>query len=260
MTPFLRVSLVQSTIDWENKEENRLWYERLLCRLRGKTDVALLPEMFTTGFTMRPASLAEPPGGRTVTDLKNWASRYGMALAGSFIASGDGCYLNRGFFVTPGGDVAFYDKRHLFRMAGENRVYAPGDSRLIVSYLGWNIALIVCYDLRFPVWCRNVGNAYDLLLCCANWPEARRSAWRVLLEARAVENQAYVCGVNRIGSDGNGIPFSGDSLAFSPKGEKLADAGRRAVVRTVTLDREALTKFRAKFPAWQDADVFTIGK
>lgn len=274
----LRVALVQAPIQWENPEANRIRFGRQLCELQGKADVALLPETFTTGFSMHPEAVAEPAGGPTLPAVKSWAAAYGMAIAGSFIAGENGKYFNRGFFVTPEGDVRLYDKRHLFRMAGENEHYTPGNTRLIVPYKGWNIALIICYDLRFPVWCRNVNNEYDVLLCCANWPEARAKAWRTLLEARAIENMAYVCGVNRVGADGNGIPFRGDSLAFSPKGEIVADAGNgQAVtspgngqpqstaaahggtVRIATLDKEALLRFRAKFPAWQDMDRFVIG-
>lgn len=254
----LRLGLLQTSLSWENKEENLKKCDRLLRRLRGKTDIAVLPEMFTTGFTMHPSLLAEPADGVTVNRLKVWAASYELAIAGSFIAEENGNYYNRGFFVTPEGSVSFYDKRHLFRMAGENVVYAAGRNRSIVTYRGWNIALIICYDLRFPVWCRNVRNEYDVLICCANWPQARRLPWRALLQARAIENQAYVCGVNRTGVDGAGIPFSGESLVFSPKGEKLADAGRRPAIRTCTLDREALIRFRTKFPAWEDMDIFTI--
>lgn len=300
----LRVALVQAPIEWENPEANRLRFGRQLCELQGKADVALLPETFTTGFSMDAAVLAEPPGGPTLPAVKEWAAAYNLAIAGSFIAAENGRYFNRGFFVTPEGDVRLYDKRHLFRMAGENEHYTAGNTRLVVPYKGWNIALVICYDLRFPVWCRNVNNEYDVLLCCANWPEARVRAWRTLLEARAIENMAYVCGVNRVGTDGNGIPFRGDSLAFSPKGEIVAEAGygrtacmphakgqppgtvtaggssgepacistldeeapdngthglRNASACIAILDKEALLRFRAKFPAWQDMDRFVIG-
>lgn len=259
MADKLRVSLVQSHIIWEDKEENLGYYGELLRRVQGKTDVALLPETFTTGFSMHAPALAEPVGGQTVAAVKAWAARYDVAIAGSYIAAEDGNYFNRGFFITPDGNASFYDKRHLFRMAGEDEHYTAGNKRLVVSYKGWNICLVICYDLRFPVWCRNVNNEYDMLLCCANWPEARRKVWKTLLEARAMENMAYVCGVNRVGVDGNGIPFRGDSLVFSPKGKKLADAGKREeVIRTCVLDKEELNLFRAKFPAWRDMDAFEI--
>lgn len=255
----LRISLVQSHIIWEDRAENLAYYGELLRRVRGKTDIALLPETFTTGFSMNVAALADPPDGETVTTIKQWAASYDMAIAGSFIAEENGRYYNRGFFVTPEGSVSFYDKHHLFRMAGEDRHYTPGSSRLIVSYKGWRLCLIICYDLRFPVWCRNVNNEYDVLLCCANWPEARRKVWKTLLEARAMENMAYVCGVNRVGLDGDGISFRGESLVFSPKGKKLANAGKREeITRTCTLDKNELDRFRQKFPCWQDMDTFTL--
>lgn len=259
MADQLRVSLVQSHIIWEDREENLGYYGELLRRIQGKADIALLPETFTTGFSMNAPVLADVSDGETVAAVKGWAKKYDMAIAGSFIATENGRYFNRGFFITPEGDVSFYDKRHLFRMANENEHYTAGTSRLIVPYKGWNICLIICYDLRFPVWCRNVNNEYDVLLCCANWPEARRKVWKTLLEARAMENMAYVCGVNRVGMDGNGINFRGDSLVFSPKGKKLANAGKREeVTRTCTLDKGELENFRAKFPCWEDMDSFTI--
>ncbi|MCC8171145.1 MAG: amidohydrolase [Parabacteroides sp.] len=254
----LRIALVQAPIEWGNPEANLHRFGRQLGRLQGKADIALLPETFTTGFSMQAEAIAEPAGGPTLPAIRNWASAYNLAIAGSFIASENGRYFNRGFFVTPEGHTRLYDKRHLFRMAGENEHYTAGNAPLVVPYKGWNINLVICYDLRFPVWCRNTGNAYDVLLCCANWPEARSRAWRTLLEARAIENMAYVCGVNRVGADGNGIPFRGDSLAFSPKGEILADAENGETVRIATLDKEALLRFRAKFPAWQDMDKFVI--
>ncbi|WP_106830916.1 amidohydrolase [Parabacteroides pacaensis] len=258
-TDKLRISLVQSHIVWEDRNENLDYYGELLRRVCGKTDIALLPETFTTGFSMNVAALSDSADGKTVATVKEWSKKYDMAVAGSFIASENGQYFNRGFFITPDGSVSFYDKRHLFRMAEEDKYYTPGNSRLIVSYKGWNIGLIICYDLRFPVWCRNVDNEYDVLLCCANWPEARKKVWKTLLEARAIENMAYVCGVNRVGIDGNGVLFRGDSLIFSPKGKKLANAGKREeITRTCTLDKEELEKLRAKFPCWKDMDRFTI--
>ena len=163
------------------------------------------------------------------------------------------------FFITPRGDEYYYDKRHLFRMADEDKHFTAGNKRTVISYKGWNICLQVCYDLRFPVWSRNRNNEYDLLIYVANWPEARKKVWKTLLPARAVENMAYVCGVNRVGIDGKGFTYRGDSMVFSPKGKKLADAGKREeITRTCTLNKEDLDELRAKFPAWKDADAFSI--
>ena len=180
-------------------------------------------------------------------------------MAGSFIAKDNGKFYNRAFFITPEGEEHYYDKRHLFRMAEEDKHFSAGDKRLIVPYKGWNICLQVCYDLRFPVWSRNVNNEYDLLIYVANWPEARKKAWKALLHARAIENMAYVCGVNRVGVDGKGFLFRGDSMIYNAKGKKLADAGKREeITRTCTLKKSELDEFRAKFPAWKDADGFGI--
>ncbi len=259
MTDKLRISMVQSHIIWEDRDENLGYYGELLRRVSGKSDLAVLPETFSTGFTMNVEAVADTMDGPTIRSAKEWAWKYDLAVAGSFIVKDDGKYYNRAFFVTPEGDLYTYDKRHLFRMAGENNYFSAGDRQLIVPYKGWNICLQVCYDLRFPVWSRNVNNAYDLLIYMASWPEARKRVWKTLLQARAMENQAYVCGVNRVGIDGKGFVYRGDSMVFSPKGKKLANAGKRKeVTRTCVLDKEELDAFRAKFPAWKDADTFEI--
>ena len=259
MAENLRVSMVQSHIIWEDKNENLGYYGELLRRISGKTDLAVLPETFSTGFTMNVEPLADEVDGITVNTIKKWAADYKMAVAGSFIAKDNGKYYNRAFFITPEGDSLFYDKRHLFQMGHEDQGFTAGDKRLVVSYRGWNICLLVCYDLRFPVWSRNVNNEYDLLIYCANWPEARKKVWKILLQARAIENMSYVCGVNRVGIDGKGFTYRGDSLIISPKGKKLADAGKREeVTRTVSLSMDEVSELRSKFPAWKDADDFTI--
>lgn len=259
MAENLRVSMVQSHIIWEDRNENLGYYGELLRRISGKTDLAVLPETFSTGFTMNVEPLADEMDGITVNTIKKWAADYKMAVAGSFIAKDNGKYYNRAFFITPEGDSLFYDKRHLFQMGEENQYFTAGDNRLVVSYRGWNICLLVCYDLRFPVWSRNVNNEYDLLIYCANWPEARKKVWKILLQARAIENMSYVCGVNRVGIDGKGFIYRGDSLIISPKGKKLADAGKREeVTRTVSLSMDEISELRSKFPAWKDADDFTI--
>lgn len=265
MTP-LHVSILQTDIEWENKQANLRRLREKLEMLRGATEIAILPETFTTGFSMQAAHLAETTEGETISTLRRWAVQYGMALAGSYIACdtapGNGttapCY-NRGFFITPEGDAHFCDKRHLFRMGHENQYFAPGHSHTVFSYRGWNIRLLVCYDLRFPVWSRNVDNQYDLLIYVANWPQARRHAWDTLLQARALENVSYVCGVNRIGTDGQGVAHNGGSMVLSPKGTPLAAVpdGHEAIA-TAALDLEELQKFREKFPVWKDADRFSL--
>lgn len=259
MAEDLRISMIQSHIIWEDKEENLSYFDELLRRVSGRTDLAVLPETFSTGFSMNVEALADPMDGTTVATIKGWAERYKMAVAGSFIAREEGKYYNRAFFVTPDGEASYYDKRHLFRMAGEDRHFSAGDKPLVVRYKDWNICLQVCYDLRFPVWSRNVNNAYDLLIYVANWPEARKKAWKVLLQARAIENMAYVCGVNRVGVDGKGFAFRGDSMIYDARGKKLADAGKRdETTRTCVLSKTDLEAFRTKFPAWKDADAFQL--
>lgn len=259
MAEDLRISMIQSHIIWEDKEENLSYFGELLRRVSGRTDLAVLPETFSTGFSMNVEALADPMDGTTVATIKGWAERYKMAVAGSFIAREEGKYYNRAFFVTPDGEASYYDKRHLFRMAGEDRHFSAGDKPLVVRYKDWNICLQVCYDLRFPVWSRNVNNAYDLLIYVANWPEARKKAWKALLQARAIENMAYVCGVNRVGVDGKGFAFRGDSMIYDARGKKLADAGKRdETTRTCALSKTDLEAFRTKFPAWKDADAFQL--
>jgi predicted amidohydrolase len=256
----LTISLIQSDIYWEDKSRNLSHYGETLRRLSGKTDLAVFPEMFSTGFSMNMETLAESSDGTAMQQLQQWSADYGMALAGSFIAKGDGeKAYNRGFFITPEGERYFYDKRHLFRMGAENDYFTAGDKQLIVRYKGWNIMLIVCYDLRFPVWIRNVDNAYDLLICCANWPESRKKVWDILLQARAYENYCYVCGVNRVGIDGNGLKYHGGSLLIDPRGKKRINASNpQAVVRTATIYREPLERLRKKFPGWMDGDRFSF--
>ena len=259
MADNLRISMIQAHITWEDRDENLGYYGELLRRVSGRTDIAVLPETFTTGFSMDVERLADTMDGPTVRTIKGWASKYRLAVVGSFIVKEGENYFNRAFFITPEGNEYYYDKRHLFRMVGENEHFTAGNKRLIVGYKGWNICLQVCYDLRFPLWSRNKDNEYDLLIYVANWPEARKRVWKTLLSARAIENLAYVCGVNRVGIDGKGFVYRGDSMVFSPKGKKLADAGKREeITRTLTLNKTDLDELRAKFPAWKDADSFSI--
>ena len=259
MADDLRISMIQAYIIWEDREENLSYYGELLRRVSGRTDVAVLPESFTTGFSMHVEAMADTMDGPTVATIKGWAEKYNMAVTGSFFVKEEGKFYNRAFFITPAGDAYYYDKRHLFRMAGEDTYFSAGNKRLIVPYRGWNICLQVCYDLRFPVWSRCVNNEYDLLIYVANWPEVRKKAWTSLLRARAIENLAYVCGVNRVGIDGKGFVFSGNSQIYDAKGKKLADAGEKEEISSsCILDKGALDALRAKFPTWKDADVFSI--
>lgn len=254
----LRVTLAQLDLAWEDKERNFARTEALLEGVAGETDLVVLPEMFSTGFSMRSAELAEPVSGPTVRRLKEWAERFDIAVCGSFVGSGEGGCFNRGFFISPGGE-AYCDKRHLFRMGEEPKHYAGGDAMLVVAHKGFNIRLMICYDLRFPVWSRNVDNAYDLVVYVANWPTARIDAWNALLRARAIENLSYACGVNRCGVDGHGLHYNGNSLCVDFKGRTMAHlvSGAEETV-TVTLKRDELERFRKVFPAWKDADRFTL--
>lgn len=255
----IRISIIQTNIVWENKKENLRLLHKRLQSLRGTTEIVVLPEMFSTGFSMQSGILAEPITGTTITTLKQWASLYRTAICGSYMAEDKGRFCNRAFFLTPEGEEYYYDKRHLFRMGQESAYFSAGNKRLIIPYLGWNICLLVCYDLRFPVWSRNVDNGYDLLIYVANWPAARRPAWDTLLRARALENQCYVCGVNRIGTDGYHLHYNGGSIVYSALGEEITSLpdGQDANA-TATLSLTTLQRFREKFPVWKDADVFRL--
>jgi len=257
----LRISMIQSHIIWEDVEENICYYGELLRRIRGKADIAVLPELFTTGLSMRAKELSEPDYGKTVTSIKKYAKDYNVAITGSFMATDEDTqkYYNRAFFITPEGDEYYYNKRHLFSMAGEDKCFSPGSERLIVNYHGWNICLMVCYDLRFPVWSRNVGNEYDLLIYVANWAESRKKVWKTLLQARAIENMCYVCGVNRIGVDAREFKYHGGSAIYSFKGKKMYGAKEQdELTLTGSISLEELNNFRQKFPAWKDADKYTL--
>ena len=252
----LRVALLQNDIVWEDVDANLSYCEKALQALNGDVHIAVLPEMFTTGFSMSATQYAEEGEGKTLTALKAWAARYDVALAGSFIAREDGKCYNRGFFVKPCGEVTFYDKRHLFRMGDEGKVFTAGNRRVIVEYREWRIALFICYDLRFPVWSRCRGD-YDVALYPASWPASRRRAWQTLLQARAIENEAFVIGANRTGSDPT-TNYSGESAIIGFKGEILAQIGAEEGVISAELDAEELAQFRETFPTLNDADHFRI--
>lgn len=256
----LRVSLVQASPHWHDPEANRAHFATQLAGLAGRTDLVVLPEMFTTGFTMDAQQLAEPADGPTVAWLRTQAGRLDAAVAGSLIVrDDDGQYHNRLLFAEPAGGLHGYDKRHLFRMGGEHRAFAAGAATQVVSWRGFRIGLMVCYDLRFPVWSRRRADFdYDVLLYVANWPKVRAYAWSQLLRARAIENQAFVIAVNRVGHDGHGVPHQGDSVALDFLGRPLLELGAEPKTATVSLELRPLNEFREKFPAQLDADRFAI--
>jgi len=255
----LRVTLIQRSLVWESPAENRALCGDQLRSLRGQTDLIVLPEMFTTGFTMEPERLAETTGGPTWDWLQSQAREIDAAVCASVMAADGDRYVNRLVFALPDGAIHHYDKRHLFRMGGEHDHYSAGTRHLVVAFRGWRIAPLVCYDLRFPVWSRRRPDYdYDLLLYVANWPSRRAFAWRQLLIARAIENQTFVAGVNRIGEDGLGVHHDGDSAIHDPVGAEMLTLGSTAGMATVNLDRSALDSFREKFPAHLDADPFDL--
>jgi len=258
----LTVSLIQTSLHWENKAANLAMLEEKIMGIKEKTELVILPEMFSTGFSMRPEELAEPMDGETVQWMKRVSATKKIILTGSLIIEDQGNYFNRLVWMLPNGQYGVYDKRHRFAYAGEDEHYTAGEKRLIASVKGWKINLLVCYDLRFPVWARQQSQAsepeYDLLVYVANWPERRNHAWKTLLQARAIENQSYVIGVNRVGEDGNGIYHSGDSMVVDAMGEVLYQKTADEDIYTVTLQKEPLNAVREKLPFLKDADGFVI--
>ena len=261
----LRVSLVQGATRWRDPGGNRDYYAGLMSPLRGLTDLILLPETFTSGFTNEAIHEAETMQGPTVAWLHAQARELGAAITGSVQIRDGGGVFNRLFFATPDGALKHYDKRHLFRYAKEHERYAAGRERLTVEWKGWRICPLVCYDLRFPVYSRNRfdverpgGLDYDLLLYVANWPAARAYPWKTLLRARAIENLCFVAGLNRVGSDGNGLQYSGDSAVIDFLGHALSESTDEEVVTTTTLPAAELHAHRARFPAMLDGDAFDL--
>jgi predicted amidohydrolase len=249
--------MIQADLAWQDPEVNRRALAARFRGLVGHTDLIVLPEMFTTGFSMDAIRLAEAMDGPTVGWLREEAAAMGCAITGSVIVRDGDRHHNRLLWASPEGGIAHYDKRHLFRMAREQEHYAPGNGRLVVEVKGWRVCPLVCYDLRFPVWSRNRGD-YDVLLYVANWPARRRAAWSALLRARAIENLCYAVGVNRVGKDGNGATYAGDSAAVDFLGQTLGGDRGGEFAETVVLDREALQAFRSSFPAHLDADDFEL--
>jgi omega-amidase len=256
----MRITLIQTSLFWENPAQNLAQLEEKLAPLAGKTDLILLPEMFTTGFTMKAITFGETERKKTFKWLKHQSSQLNAAIVGSYIHKKGPKYFNRLVFMTPDGGYSDYDKRHLFSLAGENEAFTAGDKRVIVNWRGWRICPLICYDLRFPVFSRNkIGQkGYDLLLYVANWPQPRIHHWKTLLEARAIENQSFVAGINIVGTDGNQHKYSGDSMIFDCMGKKILDLGNEEGIQTIEMELSAQNEWRQKFPALADADVFRL--
>ncbi len=261
----LTFTIIQTTLHWEDKAANLQMLEQKINGIQEKTEVVILPEMFTTGFSMQPELFAETMDGECVHWMKRIASEKKIILTGSLMIKENDHYFNRLIWMLPNGQHGHYDKKHLFAYAEEDRYYTSGNKRLIASVKGWKINLMVCYDLRFPVWARQSRKSaepdspeYDVLIYVANWPEKRSHMWRTLLQARAIENQCFCIGVNRVGTDGKEIYYCGDSMVVHPLGEMLYHQQHKEEVYTITLNKEELENTREKMPFWKDADPFII--
>ena len=265
----LTFTIIQTPLHWEDTAANLQMLEEKISSIQEKTEIIVLPEMFTTGFSMNTGALAEEMNGTSVQWMKRLAAAKRVIITGSMMIKENGNFYNRLLWVLPNGQIGTYDKRHLFAYANEDQHYTPGNKRLIASVKGWKINLLVCYDLRFPVWSRQVPTLaaddgqpatleYDVLIYIANWPERRSRAWTTLLQARAIENQAYCIGVNRVGNDGKDIYYSGDSMVINPLGEVLYHKQHDEDVHTITIQKEELETIREKMPFWKDADGFKI--
>lgn len=262
----LIITMIQSDLVWEDRKANLERFEEKIKGHNNKMEVVVLPEMFSTGFSMKPSLHAETMNGESVQWMKRVAAENNIIITGSLIISENGDYFNRMVWMLPNGEFGFYDKRHLFAYAGEDEHYTSGNKRLIASVKGWKVNLQVCYDLRFPVWARQVvpltdndnDPEYDVLIYAANWPEKRVHAWKTLLQARAIENQCYVVGVNRVGDDANGNHYSGDSMVVDPLGQPLVHAGDDEGIFTYALKFDELQAVRDKLPFLKDADPFII--
>lgn len=259
-TNHLRVALIQSDLVWENPTENRKRFEEKINGLSDKIDLIVLPEMFTTGFTMNASDVAETMEGETIQWLQDLAQKRSIAITGSIIIRENDNFYNRLLFVHPSGKIDSYNKKHTFTLAGEHEVFSAGTERIIVDYKGWKICPLVCYDLRFPVWARNTEN-YDLLLYVASWPKPRIEAWDVLLKARAIENMSYTIGVNRVGVDPNKYEYIGNTVCYDTLGNCLAknNQGTEEIL-IVELNKQEQTKTRNRFCFLDDRDAFVIKK
>ncbi len=260
----LHVVVVQADLHWQLPIENMQAFEEKIKAISGPIDIIVLPEMFSSGFTMEAATYAETMEGPGIAAMTKWAKQKQAVVCGSLIIKDEENYYNRLVWMRADGTYACYDKHHLFRLSDEHKTYTAGARHLIVQCKGWNIAPMVCYDLRFPVWCRNEASEldyrgkYDVLLFVANWPERRALAWKTLLQARAIENQCYTIGVNRVGMDGNSIYHSGDSSVIGPLGEVLFQQAHEVITQTITLSKDDLLKTRRTYAFWKDADAFKL--
>lgn len=253
----LKVTAIQTNLFWEDKSANLDYLEKKLAPLVNSSDIIILPEMFSTGFSMAPEKFAEVPQGQTLDWLKRQAKKINAVITGSYIVKEASSYFNRLIWMQPDGEFQTYNKRHLFSLSDEPKHYAAGQKKLIVEYKGWKICPLVCYDLRFPVWSRNVEN-YDLLIYIANWPEKRTHHWRSLLMARAIENQSYTIGVNRVGNDGNDFYHSGDTSLIDFAGNILLHTAHVEGTHTIELDYQKQQTFRKRFQFLADKDTFHI--
>ena len=268
----LKVTLIQTELHWENRNKNLKMFEEKITQINQKTDLIILPEMFNSGFTMNTLDVAEKMDGESINWMSQQASKYGCVITGSLIIEENGMYFNRLIWMDAKGNYQIYNKRHLFRIANEQHYFESGNEKIIVVLKGWKICPLICYDLRFPVWSRNKASgpktqdsrhrtqeytAYDVLIYVANWPERRNAHWKLLLPARAIENQAYVVGVNRVGKDRNEISYSGDSIVIHPRGEALSNLkAQEDAIETIILNYSELEELRKSFPVGLDADDF----
>ena len=257
----LTITTIQTNLHWEDKAANLAMLEAKINSIKERTEIVVLPEMFSTGFSMKPELLYETMDGETVQWMKRIAAAKKIILTGSIIIKDNEQYFNRLIWMLPNGEYGYYDKRHRFAYAGEDQHFSNGNKRLIASVKGWKINLLVCYDLRFPVWARQQSSTepeYDVLIYVANWPQRRSHAWKTLLQARAIENQSFVVGVNRIGDDGNNIHHSGDSMIIDALGEVLYTKSEDEDIYTITLEKEKLDEIRSKLPFLKDGDAFEL--
>jgi omega-amidase len=255
----LKITLIQSNLHWEDKDKNLAMFSKKIASVNEDTDIIILPEMFSTGFTMNASKMAEDMNGDAVRWMKEQALKKNCIITGSLIIKEDKNYFNRLIWMRPDG-FEYYDKRHLFSYAGEDKTYSRGNNKLIVTHNDWRIHPLVCYDLRFPVWSRRTkNNDYDLIIYVANWPERRVHAWKQLLIARAIENQSYVAGLNRTGNDGNNIFHSGESSVIDFKGDQIIDVNNKEeFIQTSTLTKNNLDEYRKQFAFFQDGDEFEL--
>ena len=253
----MKIVLLQTALSWENPKENRIHLEEKIHSIPETVDLIVLPEMFTSGFTMHPQNCAETMQGETILWLQSLAKEKDSAITGSLVIEDNGNYYNRLVFVFPNGEIQHYDKRHLFTLAGEDKIYTAGTKKLIVEYKGFKICPLICYDLRFPVFARNVED-YDVLIYVANWPKPRVNAWDILLKARAVENMSYVIGVNRVGLDNNNHEYVGHSQAIDFLGNYLLEPQETEGIFIATLDKDAMLETRKKLNFLNDKDNFKL--